>query len=140
MIKSKHRSYVPELLLNTLFFCILAAIVLQIFAATYALRQKTDKLSRAIEICQNAALQYLDAKGSMDALENAYTNSIRVNNQIIIYMDDQYRYTTRENNSYYLHIIKDLETDDAHRICIEFYQADEELIYSIPVCEYRPQE
>ena len=140
MKRSKHRSYVPELLLNTFFFCVLAAIILQIFAATFALRQKTDQLSRAVEICQNAALHYLNSHGSMEALEEAFTNSIRVNNQIIVYMDKQYLYTTRENNAYYLLIEKDLDTADTNRICIEFYQADEELIYSIPVCTYQPEE
>lgn len=132
MQRTDFRAYLPELLLNTLLFFILSAVILQLAAKTHLLRQDTALLEHAVTTCSEAAEFYRKGDGSMEDLAQSYPTSIQVNHQILVYLSEDYLYCNREAGAFYLLIEEN--TDES--IVIRFYEIGKDMVYSIENCCY----
>lgn len=133
MRQTGFRAYFPEWLLNTLFFFILSAVILQLLANTHLLRQDTALLKQAVTACSRAAEFYRNSNGSMEDIAKEYPNGIQVNHRLLVYLNEDFLYCNREAGTYYLLIEEN--TDDT--IAIRFYEMGKDVIYSIEKCSYQ---
>ena len=132
MHKKRSRAYFPELLLNTLLFTILCAVILKILANAHLLKEKTSLLSHAVESCQTAAEFYRNGDGTLDDVASQYPNGIQMNQQLLVYLSEDFKFCNREASTYYLL----LEEQGPETISISFYKVGEDVIYSIDNCVY----
>lgn len=132
MRRTNFRAYLPELLLCTLFFFILSAVIIQFQANAYFLEQDTKQLEHAVSACSEAAEYFLDGDGSLSDIGKHYPNSIYINHQILIYLSEDYLYCNREAATYYM-LVESNSTED---ISLYFYEIDDDIIYSIENCCY----
>ena len=130
MQEPRFRAFFPELLLNTLFSFILIAIIMQLLANTKFIEQDTALLERAVSSCEEAAIFYNEEGGSLEHVASRYPTCIEMNQQIIVYLSQDFLYCNREAGKYYLLIQDNL--DDT--INIRFYEKDKDVIYSIERC------
>lgn len=133
MQRTGFRAYFPEWLLNTLFFFILSAVILQLMSKAYLLRQDTVLLEHAVMACSKAAEFYRGGDGSMEDIAAKYPNGIQVNHQLLIYINKDFLYCNREAGTYYLLI----EENTEESISIRFYEMGMDIIYAIENCSYQ---
>ncbi len=125
-----YKPFFTELLLDVLFSFILLAIILQLLAQAHFLEKDSAVLTKAIDICQEAAIFYNEEYGNMEQIEQKYPSSIALDNRLIIYLSADFLYCNREAAAYYL-FIEDNHDDTAN---IRFYESNADIIYAIEGC------
>ncbi len=132
MLRANFRTYLPELLLNTLFFFILSAVILQLLTKAHLYQEQSALLKQAVNTCSEAAEYYRNGDGSLDDISKNYANSILVNHQILVYLSEDGTFCNRETGAYYMLV----ESTGSDTISIHFYEVGKDLVYSIENCCY----
>ena len=128
--------FLMEIIINLLLFSILCVCSLQFFIKAYQLTEKTTTLHHAVTACSNVASVYESGNGDTDIIYDTYPYAIYVDDQILIYYDENYNECDRKHGSYYVLVEKlDAVID---KITISFYNTDGEACYSIQACCYQP--
>ncbi len=135
---SKASLFLMELMLNILFFSVLVTICLQLFFKAHNLSESTTILHRAVTTSSSIAEIYQNNYYGKESILHIYPDAIELNQNIIIYFDDEFVSCPKEEGSYRAKITIG---DDALRTAvIEFSKVDnDEIIYSLTVSAYEPQ-
>ena len=134
--RSKSSMFLLEILINILLFSILCVCSLQFFIKSLNLTEDTTTLHHAVTACNNAAAIYESGDGTIEYIGTAYPYSIHTENQLIIYLDDNYEECQREAHSYSV-LISSCDKD-IPSVEITFHDADGENYYSIIAYCYQP--
>ena len=134
--RTKSSLFLMEIIINLLLFSILCVCSLQFFMKAYHLTEKTTSLHHAVTACANIASVYESGNGDMEIICDTYPYSIHINEQILIYLDENYNECDHEHGVYYILIEKADAT--ANTIDIRFYGKDDAAYYSILACNYQP--
>lgn len=121
------KAYLPELMLNTLFFFILSCVIVCLLARTYFFRQDTKELTRAITTCSQAAEYFRSTNGSLDKIAEYYPSSIEINQQLFVYLNEEFLLCNSEKAVYFLM----LQPTDSQTMNIYLYKGNNDVIYSI---------
>lgn len=134
--RSKSSIFLLEILINVLLFSILCVCSLQFFIKAYQLSENTTTLHQAVTACSNVASIYEAGNGSTDSIFEAYPYAIHVNEQTLIFFDENYNECSKDQAAYYILIEKSDMT--ATTVDIRFYKNGEDACYSIQACNYQP--
>lgn len=134
--RTKSSLFLMEIIMNLLLFSILCVFSLQLFMKAYHLTEETTTLQHAVTACANVASIYESGNGDMDAIYDAYSYAIHTNEQVHIYLDENYNECDHEHGVYYILIDK---TDaPVNTIDIQFHTIDGDICYNIQACNYQP--
>lgn len=134
--RTRSSIFLMEIIINILLFSVLCVCSLQFFIKAYQLTENTTTLHHAVTACSNVASVYESGNGSIDIIYEAYPYAIHVNEQTLIYLDENYNECDREHGIYYILIEK--AKSEVDTISIRFYKTGEEACYSIKACNYQP--
>ena len=129
MQRNSFRGFLPELLLNTLFFFILSSVILQLLASGYLYEKQTALLNQAVTLCSDAANAYLEDESTLSGLAKHYPNAIHTNRQLIIYLNEDFLFCNRDIACYYLLV----EEQEGSCIDISMYENGKDSIYTLRV-------
>lgn len=134
--RTKSSMFLMEIIINLLLFSVLCVCSLQFFIKAYQLTENTTTLHHAVTACSSVASVYESGNGEMDIVYDVYPYAIHVNEQTLIYLDENYNECDREHGIYYI-LIEKADTR-LNKINIRFYKTGEEACYSIQACNYQP--
>lgn len=134
--RTKSSMFLMEIIINLLLFSVLCVCSLQFFIKAYQLTENTTTLHHAVTACSNVASVYESGNGKMDIIYDVYPYAIQVNEQTLIYLDENYNECDREHGIYYL-LIERADTQ-VNKINIRFYKNGGDFCYSIQACNYEP--
>lgn len=133
--RTKSSMFLMEILINILLFSLLCVCSLQFFIKALNLTDNTTTLHHAVTACNNVAAIYETGDGQLEDIWSTYSYAIHVDNQVIIYFDENYEECSRENSSYYIYV-KELEST-IPSVEISF-QSDTTAYYQIQAFHYQP--
>lgn len=133
--RTKSSMFLMEILINILLFSLLCVCSLQFFIKALNLTDNTTTLHHAVTACNNVAAIYETSNGQLEDIWNTYSYALHVDNQVIIYFDENYEECSRENSSYYIYV-KELEST-IPSVEISF-QSDTTAYYQIQAFHYQP--
>ena len=84
---SKSSLFLMEIILNILFFSILATFCVQIFFKGYQLSKSTEKLHQAVTACTSIAEICQSTDSPEETLSSIYPESMSLDATILIYYD-----------------------------------------------------
>ncbi len=134
--RTRSSMFLMEIIINLLLFSILCVCSLQFFIKAYNLTENTTTLHHAVTACSNVASVYESGNGKTDIIYDTYPYAIYVNDQLLIFYDENYNECDREHGTYYI-LIEKVDTL-TNKISIRFYNKDGESCYSINACNYQP--
>lgn len=134
--RTRSSMFLMEIIINLLLFSMLCVCSLQFFIKAYQLTEKTTTLHHAVTACSNVASVYESGNGETDIIYDTYPYAIYVNDQILIFYDENYNECDREHGAYYI-LVERADTL-VNKISIRFYKTDGESCYSIQACNYQP--
>ncbi len=139
-MKKRYRSsgsslFLLEIMVNILLFSILLCVCLQFFIKAHNLTNETTKLERAVSVCANVASLYEAGDGSLSTLDEAYPNSVILDERMILFLDDNFLSCSKENSSYsviisYSNAVTALK--GVHIACVE----ETNILYEIDAMHY----
>jgi hypothetical protein len=98
----------------------------------------TTQLERAVTCCSNAANIYESGDGTLDSFSESYTDAIITDDQVIVYLDENFIECPAEDSVYSMLILPtDSGNTSVSAVSITCYDGTEE-IYSIRACSYAP--
>lgn len=135
---SKASLFLMEIMLNILFFSILATICLQLFFKAHSLSESTTALHRAVSTCTSIAEVYQSSNDGKESILHIYPEATEQDEIISIYFDESFSSCSQEESSY--HALITLNSDSLHtaEITLSETESNEE-IYSLSVSGYQPQ-
>lgn len=138
---SKNSVFLFEIIINLLLFSVLITVGLSFFIKTHTLTDRTRQLHHAVNWCSNLATIYETGDGSLDTINEQYPYAVRINNKLIIYLDDNFNETTDTNYRY--SVIVSMQTNSKayylNKAKISFYTDNSStVLYSITACNYHP--
>lgn len=135
---SKASLFLMEIMLNILFFSILATICLQLFVKAHHLSDSTTVLHRAVSTCTSIAEVYQSSSNGKESILHIYPEATEQGEMITIYFDEKFNSCSKEESSY--HALITIDSDALRTAEITFSEMEnEEKIYSISVSGYQPQ-
>ena len=87
---SKSSLFLMEIILNILFFSILATFCVQIFFKGYQLSKSTEKLHQAVTACTSIAEICQSTDSPEETLSSIYPESTSLNETILIYYNKDF--------------------------------------------------
>ena len=87
---SKSSLFLMEIILNILFFSILATFCVQIFFKGYQLSKSTEKLHQAVTACTSIAEICQSTDSPEETLSSIYPESMSLNETILIYYNKDF--------------------------------------------------
>lgn len=135
---SKASLFLMEIMLNILFFTVLATICLQLFVKAHNLSDSTTILHRATATCTSIAEVYQCSSNGREMILQIFPEALDLNQNIFIYFDDQFTACTEKDSTYCASI--SFDTDLLQTITIEFSTIEtSNSIYTLEVSGYQPQ-
>lgn len=134
--RTRSSMFLMEIIVNLLLFSMLCVCSLQFFIKAYQLTENTTTLHHAVTACSNVASVYESGNGETNIIYDTYPYAIYVNDQILIYYDENYNECDREHGAYYI-LVERADTT-VNKISIRFYNTANESCYSIQACNYQP--
>lgn len=134
--RSKSSMFLLEILINILLFSVLCVCSLQFFIKALNLTEDTTTLHHAVTACNNVAAIYESGDGSINYFGTAYPYSIHTEDQVIIYLDENYEECQREVSIYSV-LVSECNTD-IPSIEIAFHDKNGSTAYSIVTYYYQP--
>ncbi len=133
----KSSIFLLEIMLNILFFAILATICIQLFFKARMLSKNALLLDHAVATCTSIAEVYQSVQDGKEIIMTLYPDAIELNETILLYFNEN-RLPCTEADSFYRVV---LEYDERqHTAKISFYPKDgTSLIYSLEVSSHMPQ-
>lgn len=134
---SKSSLFLMEIILNILFFSILATFCVQIFFKGYQLSENTKKLHQAVTACVSIAEICQSTDSPKETLSSIYPESMSLDATILIYYDRDFLACGKQNAVYRATV--DFLPDQLSTIHISFLNiGTAETIYELPVSCYQP--
>ena len=128
---SKSSLFLMEIILNILFFSILATFCVQIFFKGYQLSKSTEKLHQAVTACTSIAEICQSTDSPEETLSSIYPESTSLNETILIY------YNGKQNSVYRATV--DFLPDQLATIHITFLDTSTaETLYELSASCYQP--
>ena len=97
---SKSSLFLMEIILNILFFSILATFCVQIFFKGYQLSKSTEKLHQAVTACTSIAEICQSTDSPEETLSSIYPESTSLNETILIYYNKDFLACGKQNAVY----------------------------------------
>lgn len=97
---SKSSLFLMEIILNILFFSILATFCVQIFFKGYQLSKSTEKLHQAVTACTSIAEICQSTDSPEETLSSIYPESMSLNETILIYYNKDFLACGKQNAVY----------------------------------------
>ena len=133
----KSSIFLLEIMLNILFFAILATICVQLFFKARTLSQNASLLYHAVTICTSIAEVYQSERDGKEMIMALYPDAIELDKTILFYFDDNY-FPCIEIDSAFRAVLEYDRTN--HTAKISFYKKnDTAVIYSLEISAYMPQ-
>lgn len=131
---SKAGLFLMEIMLNILFFSVLATICLQLFFKAHTLSESTTTLHRAVTTSTSIAEVYQSSNNGKEALLSIYNEAVSDGEQIIIYFDESFLACSNEKSIY--QAVVTLEDNNLRTAQIEFGKKGLEPIYILSASSY----
>ncbi len=128
--------FLMEIIINILLFSILCVCSLQFFIKALNLSEDTTTLHHAVSACNNVAAIYETGDGTMNDIWETYPYAIRIDGQIMIYLDENYEECSREEGIYC--IVVNECNNEFPSVEISFHEIEGEAYYSINAYYYQP--
>lgn len=120
-----------------LFFTIAVTLCLQLFFQAHKLAEGSSVLHRAVTTCSSVAEVYQSTRNTDEAFLTAYPESIRLNQSILIYFNQDFTECSRYDAVYRVSVT--FADTDVPSVDILFSRlSDEAEIYSLTVYSYLP--
>lgn len=100
--RTKSSMFLMEILINILLFSLLCVCSLQFFIKALSLTDNTTTLHHAVTACNNVAAIYETDNGDITDLWEIYNYALHVDDQVIIYFNENYEECSREDSTYYI--------------------------------------
>lgn len=130
----KPHLFVYEIVIDALLVAIFLCVAIQFLAGTHRYTKDASIIQNAVSVCSNVANLYQSGDGTLDSILAVYNNEIHINEQVLIYLDQDFTNCTREEGVYYL-LIETISTSP-DKIDIRLYEAEGDAIYTINACHY----
>ncbi len=130
---SQSRHFLVELIINCLFFFIMAAVCLSVFARGHIISSESHRLSMAVLQAQSAAESFKAAKGDVElfaSLINAQSKE-----ELVVYYDENWAVTNKQQAIYTLLVQVQPQNENMHSAQIEI-NSGEDSVYSLNVLSY----
>ena len=126
-----------EIMLNILFFAVLATICIQLLLKAHILSKNALILNHAVSCCTSIAEVYQSKEDGKEMIMVLYPNAIALNKTILFYFDENYLPCT-ESDSIYRAV---LEYDEIqHTAQVSFYPKNSHVpIYILTFSSYMPE-
>ncbi len=133
----KSSIFLLEIMLNILFFAIVATICVQLFFKAHTLSQKAQTLHHAVTTCASIAEIYQSEQNGKEMVLSFFPNAIELDSTILFYFDKNYVPCNEIDSSY--RAVLEYENFN-HTAKISFFQkGSTEEIYSFTFSSYVPQ-
>ena len=134
---SKSSLFLMEIILNILFFSILATFCVQIFFKGYQLSKSTEKLHQAVTACTSIAEICQSTDSPEETLSSIYPESMSLNETILIYYNKDFLACGKQNAVYRATV--DFLPDQLATIHIPFLDTSTaETLYELSASCYQP--
>ena len=134
---SKSSLFLMEIILNILFFSILATFCVQIFFKGYQLSKSTEKLHQAVTACTSIAEICQSTDSPEETLSSIYPESMSLDATILIYYDRDFLAYGKQNAVYRATV--DFLPDQLATIHITFLDTSTaETLYELSASCYQP--
>jgi hypothetical protein len=134
---SKSSLFLMEIILNILFFSVLATFCVQIFFKGYQLSQKTSRLHQAVTACTSITEICQSADAPEDTLSSIYPESMSLNETVLIYYDKDFLACKKQDAVYRATV--DFLPDELRTIHISFFDIGKaDIIYELSASCYQP--
>ena len=134
---SKSSLFLMEIILNILFFSILATFCVQIFFKGYQLSKSTEKLHQAVTACTSIAEICQSTDSPEETLSSIYPESMSLNETILIYYNKDFLACGKQNAVYRATV--DFLPDQLATIHITFLDTSTaETLYELSASCYQP--
>lgn len=135
---SKASLFLMEIMLNILFFTVLATICLQLFVKAHKLSDSTTILHRATATCTSIAEVYQSNSDGKERILQIYPEAIGLEQKLYIYFDESFSPCTDKEGIYCASV--SFDSDLLEKISIEFSNIEtSNIIYTLEVSGYQPQ-
>lgn len=115
--RSKSSTFLMELILNLLLFCLLCSSGLLFFSKSFNLTKDTTVLHQAVSMASSVASIYESSNGSFDTFKALYPCENISDEVIKMYFDEQFNYCLKEDAAYYL--LATVSYDSYRTRCLE---------------------
>ncbi len=129
---SQSRHFLVELIINCLFFFIMAAVCLSVFARGHIIQESSHKLSMAVLQAQSTAESFKAAKGDIELF--AKLISAQSDENLTVYYDENWALTSEDKAVYSLFVQYE-NSGNMHKAQIDIKNGDENF-YSLNVLCY----
>ncbi len=127
-----------EIMMNILFFALLATLCMQIFFKAYQIARKTTDLHQAVEVCTSIANICQSSADAYDTLVSVYPDSIQKEDEVQLYFDKAFLACGKKDASYCATVSFVQDTlPQIHIVLTE--QNETEAIYELTAAVYQPQ-
>ena len=126
---SKSSLFLMEIILNILFFSILATFCVQIFFKGYQLSKSTEKLHQAVTACTSIAEICQSTDSPKETLSSIYPESMSLNETILIYYNKDFLACGKQNAVYRATV--DFLPDQLANIHLTFFQTVQHILMPI---------
>lgn len=133
---SKSSLFLMEIILNILFFSILATFCVQIFFKGYQLSENTKKLHQAVTACVSIAEICQSTDSPKEALSSIYPESMSLDATILIYYDRDFLACGKQNAVYRATV--DFLPSACHHPHHLFGTSTAETLYELSASCYQP--
>ena len=136
-LNAKSSLFLMEIILNILFFSILATFCVQIFFKGYQLSKSTEKLHQAVTACTSIAEICQSTDSPEETLSSIYPESMSLNETILIYYNKDFLACGKQNAVYRATV--DFLPDQLATIHITFLDTSTaETLYELSASCYQP--
>ncbi len=129
---SQSRHFLVELVINCLFFFIMAAVCLSVFARGHIIQESSHKLSMAILQAQSTAESFKAANGDIELFAKLIGAQSEEN--LTVYYDENWA-PISEDKAVYVALVHYENSGDMHKAQIDINSGDE-IICSLNVLRY----
>ena len=136
---SKSSLFLMELMIDILFFLLLATCCLQFFVKSHQLQEKNNTLNHAVSCCSNTAEALRSLSGNLNALcqddySNCYEKDTPQSNAVTLYFNQSYKSCNKKTARYFITIIPS-SNGVLSNFQLNFYSSDkpETSIYQLTV-------
>ncbi len=130
---AQSRHFLVELIVNLLFFFIMAAVCLSIFTNGHTISNNSHTLSMATLQAQSAAESFKASKGDTQLLADIL--NVTSSEDLNLYYDENWLLTSEENAVYTLNLDVENSSENMHSATIAIAKGDD-LIYTLEVKSY----
>ncbi len=135
---NKSSLFLMEIIINILFFSLLATFCLQIFFKAYQMSKDTSRLHKAVNVCTSVAeiCQSEDQKGLV--LKQVYPEADIENDVMNIYFDSSFSPCKKSESEYVVTVKWDRGTETEMADIAIKDESEEENIYEVSASCYKP--